>query len=328
MKRVVIISAVLVLVAFIVAGSSMYVVHEGEQAVITQFGKPIRAVTAAGLYFKAPLIQEVHRLDARLLPWDGEPQDMPTKDKRRIYIDVWARWRIVDPMKYFKVVGTERSGMQRLDELVDSAVRSVIASNNLIDAVRTTDDPLEYESEELAKEWAARRDRVSNGRAELEAQIRRQAGESMTDTFGMELVDVRIKRIDYVENVREKVYERMRSERMRIASLFESEAEEERNRILGATKKELDEIEGDMMKRSAEIRGEADAKVIEITAAAYGQDPHFYAFLRQLEGYRETLGRGTRLILSTENPFLKQLASPTMANPTAGETSVAASEER
>ncbi len=301
---------IVLLGGLLVVNSAMYVVPEGQQAVVTQFGRPVKSVTEAGLQFKTPFVQEVHRIEKRLLPWDGDPQDMPTKDKRRISIDVWARWRIVEPMKFYKVVGTQQNALQRLDELVDSAIRAVIAKNNLIDAVRTSDKALEYESKELEKDWSERRERVVSGRAIIEKETRQIASSGLEELYGMELVDVHIKRINYVKSVREKVYERMRSERMRIASLYESEAEEQRNRILGQTKKELDLIEGEMEQRSAEIRGEADAKVIEVTAKAFGQSPEFYSFLRQLEAYKKTLGRGTRLVLSTDSAFLKRLHEP------------------
>ena len=291
----------------IVAGSAVYVIPEGQQAVITRFGEPRETRTEAGLYWKVPFVEEINRLEKRLLPWDGDPQNMPTKDKRRIFIDVWARWRIVDALRFYKSVGTQTNGQQRLDELVDSAVRGVIARNNLIDAVRSSDDPLVYESKELEKDWASRRERVKTGRQQIEQEIQALASEGLTETYGMELIAVHITRINYIESVRKKVYERMSSERMRIASLYESEAEAQRNRILGQTRKELDEIEGEMVQRSSEIRGEADGEVIEITAKAFGQGPEFYEFLRQLEAYKKTLGRGTRLILSTESQFLQQL---------------------
>ena len=302
-------STIFILFAVVVlwtGGASIYVIREGEQAVITEFGKPIKAVTEAGPYWKIPFIQKVNRLEKRLLPWDGDPQNMPTKDKRRIFIDVWARWRIVDPLKFYKAVGTPANGQHRLDELVDSAVRGVIAKNNLIDAVRTSDSPLQYESAELEKDWAARRERVTSGRRKIETEILKIASEGLRETYGMELAVVQIKRINYIESVRNKVYERMRSERMRVASLFESEAEEQKNRILGQTRKELDKIEGEREKRSAEIRGDADAAVIAITAAAFGKSPGFYEFLRQLEAYKNSFGRGTRLLLSTENQFFSQ----------------------
>ncbi len=296
-----------VVAAGILTFSSIYVIPEGQQAVITEFGKPVNSVKQAGPYWRIPFVQEVNRMEKRLLPWDGAPQNMPTKDKRRIFIDVWARWRIVDPLQFYKAVGTASNAQHRLDEVVDSAVRNVIAKNKLIDAVRTTDNALEYESEELAADWSARRERVTTGRREIEKEIKKIASEGLRDTYGMELVDVHIKRINYIQSVRDKVYERMRSERMRIASLYESEAQEEKNKILGQTRKELDAIEGDMEQRSTEIRGEADAKVIEITARAFGQSPDFYKFMRTLEAYKKTLTRGTRLVLTTDNEFLQLL---------------------
>ncbi len=310
MKKSTVVIIVLVIAALTVLKGGLYVIPEGQQAIITEFGKPVRAVTEAGPHWKTPFVQDVNRMEKRLLPWDGDPQNMPTKDKRRIYIDVWARWKIVDPLKFIKAVGSQANGQRRLDELVDSAVRGVIAKNNLIDAVRTTDDALIYESKELEKDWSERRERVVTGRKKIEKEIMELASEGLEDTYGMGLVAIHIKRINYIESVREKVYERMRSERMRIASLYESEAQEQKNRILGQTRKELDEIEGDMEERSAIIRGEGDAAVIEITAKAFGKSPEFYQFLRQIEAYKKTMDANTRLIISTENEFFKQLHGP------------------
>ena len=296
-----------IIVAAVLAGGSLYIVQEGEQAVITQFGRPVRVVTEAGLNVKTPFVQKVNRLEKRLLPWDGAPEDMQTRDKKRIFIDVWARWRIVDPMTFFKAVRTERRGYGILDELVDSAVRDVVAANDLIEAVRSTNDELEYESEELAKEATARREMIETGRAKMEDRILKAASVDLEKQYGMELTEVHIKRINYVETVRQTVYDRMRSERMRIAQLFQSEAEEEKNRILGLTQKELDKIEGEMQQKSAEIRGEANAKVIAIAAEAFSKSPEFYEFLRRLELYRLTLGQRTRLVLSTDNELLGEL---------------------
>ena len=306
MKIASVAAIVAVSLALILLAASAYVVPEGQQVLITQFGDPVREVTDAGLYWKIPFIQEVHRMDKRLLPWDGDPQNMPTKDKRLIDIDVWARWRIVDPLKFYTVVRTMNIGQKRLDETVDSAVRQVIANNVLIDAVRTTNTPLIYESAELSEDLIGRQDQITTGRREIEKAITELAGRSLVEDFGMELVDVHIKRIDYIPTVREKVYERMVAERMRVARLYESEAEEEKSKIEGQTNKELEEIRGEERQRAAEIRGQADAQVIEITAKAFGQSPEFYQFLRQLEAYKNTLGKGTRLILSTDNQFLRR----------------------
>ena len=302
--------AVVFVIAVIVVSASMYTVTEGSQAVITQFGDPVHVRTEAGLYFKPPFIQKVHRLEKRLLPWDGDPEHMQTLDKKRIFIDVWARWRIVDPMKFFRAVRTETRGYSILDNLVDSAVRDVVARNNLIEVVRSTNRELHYESEELARDAAANQVKIDVGRAKMEEEILRVASVDLEKDYGMELSVVHVKRVNYIESVRATVYERMKSERMRIARLFESEAEEEQNRIQGLTTKELDTIKGEEQQRAAEIRGRADAEVIRIAAEAYSQSPEFYEFLRRLETYKITLGKGTRLVMSTDNAFLKDLRGP------------------
>lgn len=297
----------ILIVVAIIASTALYTVKEGQQTVLTQFGKPVAVETEAGLKWKIPFIQKVHRLEKRLLPWDGEPEDMQTRDKKRIFIDVWARWRIVDPMKYFQAARTEQRGYKILDDLVDSAVRDVVARYNLIEAVRSTNRQLVYESEELAKDASTKQDEIKTGREKIEAEILSVAGTDLKEQYGMELTDVHIKRIDYNDAVRRTVHDRMKSERRRIAQLFESEGVEEKNRILGVMSKELETIEGEMRQRAAEIRGEADAEVIRIAAEAYSKSPAFYKFLRQLEAYKNSLRGRTRLILSTDNEFLEQL---------------------
>jgi membrane protease subunit HflC len=264
----------------------------------------VESLREAGLHFKSPFIQDVHILEKRLLPWDGAPESMQTKDKKRIDIDVWARWRIIEPMTFFEKVTTEQRGQMILDDLVDSAVRDVVAQHNLIDVVRNSNNPLEYEIEDTDRSTV---DRVKHGRDVVEEKI---AAKVDLKEYGMELVRVRIKRVNYVESVRQTVYERMISERLRIARLYDSEAKEEENRILGETKKELDQIEGEMQKKSVEIRGKADAEVIRLTAEAYGQSLEFYEFLRRLEVLKTTLGRDTRLILSTKSDLFQLLKEP------------------
>jgi membrane protease subunit HflC len=301
-----IILLVVLVVAFV--GASAYVIHEWEQAVITRFGRPVDYKTEAGLYFRKPFIEKVHKLEKRLLPWDGDPENMPTRDKKRIFIDVWARWHITDPLKYYQTLRTEQAGYKILDDLVDSRVRDIIGNYNLIEAVRSSNRELTYESEELEDALTARQAEISIGRTRIEGEIRdRVVNDLKGKNYGLELVDVHIKRVNYIESVRDAVYERMKSERDRIARLFESEAEEEQNRILGQTRKEVDEIEGEMEKRSAEIRGQAEAEVIGIYAEAVQRSPEFYEFLRRLEAYRKTLGPDTRLILSTDSEFLRLL---------------------
>jgi membrane protease subunit HflC len=296
---------VTLVIAVIVLIAGTFVVEEGKQVIVTEFGKPVDDVQTAGLHFKTPFIQEAYYLEKRLLPWDGSPESMQTKDKKRIDIDVWARWRISDPMTFFVKVRNEDRGQKILDDLVDSAVRDVVARHNLIDVVRKSNAELIYETEELERTEA---DIVAgSGRDDVENEI--LVGVDLKE-YGMELVKVRIKRVNYVASVRATVYERMISERLKIARLYESEALEEKNGILGQTQKELDQIEGEMEQKSAEIRGEADAQVIQMTAEAYGQSPEFYEFLRRLEVLKATFNQDTRLILSTESDLFQMLKGP------------------
>lgn len=313
--RLPIIGFVLVVLVLVFLATS-FIVSEGKQVVITQFGRPVSFVTEPGLNFKIPFVQSVYTLEKKILPWDGEPENMQTRDKKRIFVDCWARWRIVELETFYTNVRTEQKGQKILDDIVDSAVRDVIARNNLIDLVRTTNDKLVYESEELER-TATNRDVVTTGREKIELEIRRVAGSDLSDRYGIELVDVHIKRVKYNDRVRDTVYERMRSERQRIAQLFESEAEEEGNRIIGLTKKELAQIEGTTKQKGDEIRGDADAEVIRMTAEAYGRDPEFYEFLQRLELYKQALKRDTSLILSTDSDMFRMFKTtdPRVAEP-------------
>ncbi len=302
---------ILILIAIVLVillPATLFVIPEDQQVVITQFGKPVRPESNAGLNYRVPFVQKVNRLDKRLLPWDGKPEQMQTRDKKRIEIDVWARWRIVDPLKFFQAVKTKQAGYGHLDGLVGSAVRDVVANHNLIEVVRTTDRQLQYELEELLQETAEGRKQTTIGRrAEMEKKILTKASVDLEKRYGMELTDVHIKRVNYIESVRRTVYGRMISERDQIAQLFQSEAKEEENKILGQMKKELDMIEGEMKQKSAEIIGAADAEVIRIAAEGYSKSPEFYQFIRSLEAYKKTFDSDTRLILSSDNKFLKPL---------------------
>ncbi len=287
---------------------STYIVKEGEQAVITQFGKPVAYVTAPGLKFRIPIVQSVQRMEKRLLPWDGAPENMQTRDKKRIFVDCWARWKISDLSKFYTTLRTERGGQKILDDNIDSGVRNVVARHNLIDLVRTTNNKLLYETDEL-ESTGINRDLVKTGREKIETEILMTLQQDLLDQYGIELVDVHIKRVNYDQQVKTNVYERMRSERKRAARLFESEAEEERNRIKGLTNKELDSINGLMKQKAAEIRGKADAEVIQMTAEAYGRNPEFFVFLQKLEVYKAAMKSDTNLILSTDSDLLSLLKS-------------------
>ena len=318
----------LIVVGIVGFVSTTYIVNEGKQVVITQFGRPVNFVSEPGLNFKIPFVQSVYELEKKLLPWDGDPENMQTGDKKRIFVDCWARWRIADLETFYTNVRSEQKGQKFLDDIVDSAVRDVIARNNLIDLVRTTNDPLIQEAEDVERE-ATDRDVVSTGREKIEAEILRVASQNLLERYGIELVDVHIKRVKYNDRVRDTVYERMRSERERIAKLFESEAEEEGNRIKGLTRKELDQIEGAMKQKAEEIRGEADAEVIRLTAEAYGKNPEFFEFLQQLELYKQALKKDTSLILSTDSDMFHMFKSPMPRAPeTVGEQSDTGSAEQ
>ena len=301
-----------VIVGTILIFSSAHVVPEGKQAVVTQFRRPIRFQTEAGLHWKIPFVQEVALLEKRFLPWDGAPENMQTLDKKRIFIDVWARWRIADLETFYTAVRSEQRAQKLLDDLVDSAVRDVVASENLLEVVRSTNDELVYESEELKEVVRSREtdvEQVERGRDEMERQMYQVASEGLVENYGIELSGERIhiKRVNYIQSVKETVYERMSSERMRIANLFTSEGEEEKKRIEGLMQEELLQIEGETRQQTETIRGEADAEVIRLTAEAYGQSPEFYEFVRRMELFEDTLADKTRLILSTESDLLKLL---------------------
>ena len=321
-------ASLFILIPVLIIGYLMtYIVQEGEQAVITQFGKPVAFVTEPGLKFRIPLIQAVQKLEKRLLPWDGAPENMQTRDKKRIYVDCWARWKIKDLSKFYETLRTERGGQKILDDNIDSGVRNVVARHNLIDLVRTTNDKLLYESDEL-ESTATSRDVVKTGREKIEMEILNTLKTDLMEQYGIELIDVHIKRVNYDEQVKATVYERMRSERERVARLFESEAEEERNRIKGLAQKELDTISGTMKQKAAELRGQADAEVIQMTAEAYGKNAEFFIFLKKLEVYKSAMKSDTNLILSTNSDLLKLLKSidekpllppPALAEPAASD---------
>ncbi len=305
MKKPILI-AVVILLALLAMGS-MFVVEEGEQALVTEFGKPKGEVRMAGLHFKIPLIQDVHRLQRRILKWDGDPNQIPTKDKKYIWIDTTARWRIVDPLLFFKTVATERGAQSRLDDIIDSVVRDAVSGHLLVELVRGTDykapagvkEVIEVEGETISGDKLA-------GREDILAALLKKA-QASTPEYGIELLDVQIKRINYVEQVRQRVYERMISERKKVAAAYRSEGEGEKAEILGQMLKELKEIESGAYRTAVETRGKADAEAAGIYAAAYGKDHEFYAFLRTLESYQVAVRENSRLVLSTDSDFYRYL---------------------
>ncbi|RMG48729.1 MAG: protease modulator HflC [Acidobacteria bacterium] len=305
MKRLVAAGAALVLL--VTLASATFVVDETEQVIVTQFGKPVgKPITEPGLWFKVPFIQKVNRFDKRWIAWDGDANQIPTKDKKYIWVDTYARWRIKDPLKFFQAVRNQQGAQTRLDDIIDGQTRNVIAAYDLIEAVRSSNRPFEVSQEITTTNPAQETVRIEAGRAALEQEILERAAK-ITPAYGIELVDVRFKRIDYVESVRRKVYERMISERNRIAEQYRSEGQGKSAEIRGQMERELRKIRSEAYKTSQEIMGKADAEATRIYAAAYSRDREFYAFMRSLEAWQKALGRDTRLILSTDTDFLRHL---------------------
>jgi membrane protease subunit HflC len=295
------------------AMSALYTVSEVEQAIITQFGKPVGApVTTAGLKFKVPLIQEVNPIDRRVLEWDGNPSDMPTKDKLYISVDLFARWRITDPLQYFLRLRDERSAQSRLDDILGSETRNAVAKHELIEIIRTTKDRVPLRDILLTAE----REQdigllvpIQKGRQLVEEEIFAAAAEKVR-VFGIDLLDIRFKRINYNESVRPKIYERMISERRQIAERFLSEGHGEAARIRGNRVRDLNKIQSEAYRQVEEIRGMADAKAAEIYAGAYNQSPEsvsFYEFTRTMQSYISIVAANTTLVLSTNSDLFKFL---------------------
>lgn len=298
---------VLLALAFLLLYTASYTVPETGQAIRTQFGKPVGGlVDEPGLHFKLPLIQTVHRFDKRWLEYDGDANEIPTKDKKYIWVDTYARWRISDPLRFFQAVHDERGAQSRLDDIIDGETRNAVASYDLIELVRSSNREFQV-TEDLAGIGAAEAmARVNKGRAEIAGQILRKAAE-ITPQFGIELVDVRFKRINYVDTVQQKVFERMISERKRIAEKSRSEGQGRAAEIRGQKERDILAATSVGYRTAQELKGAADAKSTAIYARAYGRDAEFYQFWKAMETLGSSLDDKTLLILSTESELLKYL---------------------
>ena len=318
MSRITLVTILAALAIALVAMSTFYTVSEVEQVIITQFGKPIGTpVTAAGLKVKVPFIQDVNPIDNRILEWDGNPTDMPTKDKLYISVDLFARWRITDPLQYFLRLRDERSAQSRLDDILGSETRNAVAKHELIEIIRTTKDRVPLRDTLLTQ---AEREQeigslvpIQKGRKLVEQEIFAAAAEKI-QVFGIELLDIRFKRINYNESVRPKIYDRMVSERRQIAERFLSEGHGEAARIRGNRVRDLNKIQSEAYRQVEEIRGVADAKATEIYARAYNQSPEavdFYEFTRTMQAYKSIIAENTTLVLSTGSDLFKFLKGMT-----------------
>ena len=304
--------ALLILAGIVVLFASAYTVNETKQAIITQFGKPVGdPVTSSGLHFRTPFVQTVHMIEKRFLEWDGRPTEMPTKDKTYIEVDTFGRWRISDAKQYFERLRDERSAESRLDNILGSETRNAIAKHELIEVIRTTKDRQPAQDATLV-------DTPGNigilypitlGRAAIEQEIFENAASKLTD-FGIELLDIRFKRINYNNSVRQRIYERMISERQQIAERFRSEGAGEAAKITGKKERDLQEIESEAYKTVETIRGQADARATQIYADAFNQGDksiEFYEFTKSMESYERMLDEDATLILSTDSELFKFL---------------------
>ena len=306
------------IIVVILASSAFYIVTEKEQVVITEFGRPVgKPIVNAGLKIKTPFIQQVHRFEKRILEWDGLANQIPTKDKKFIWLDTTARWRIKDALQFYQALGTEALAQSRLDDIIDSAARDLVTAQLLVEVVRNSNRVLELDPAILEDEGGQSGEKLEEiqvGRERITQKILEKAQESVP-RFGIELIDVQVKRINYVDEVRQKVFDRMISERQRISEKYKSEGEGEAANISGQKQKELERIQSEAYKEAEQIKGAADAQAIQIYAEAHGKDPEFFAFLQTLETYRKTKDASTKLILTTDTELYKYLKNAQLLRP-------------
>ena len=304
---------VIVICAILLIGGGVYIVPEAQQAIITQFGKPVGgAITKPGLHLKIPFIQERHSFDKRLLEWDGDPKEIPTRDKKFIWIDTTARWKIIDPLKFLQSVGNEMGALSKLDDIINSATRDAITGHLLDEVIRTSNRMLEEEEGNDITDRVVvdhEIEPINVGRVALEKMILDTANE-LTPQYGIVLVDVRIKKISYIESVKEKVYDRMIAERQRAAQMERSEGMGKKAEIDGNRDKELKFITSEAYRKAQGVMGKADAEATKIYADAYNKDPDYYNFKKTLDTYKKTIDDNTTLMLSTDNDYFMHLNTP------------------
>lgn len=318
------VAAGVVALGLVVLYASVYTLDETQQAVVLQFGEPVGdPVTEPGLHWKTPFIQEARRFDKRLLAWDGDPNQIPTRGREFISVDTTARWRIIDALKFLQSVTDETGAQSRLDDIIDSVVRDKISGSDLVEIVRSadweiTEEDLEKVEVPVDDEAKALTKEVQKGRKQLTREILREAQKRMPQ-YGVELVDVRIKRLNYIADVREQVFNRMISERQRIAEEFRSEGQGEASQIHGETSRDLARIHSEARRQAEVIRGEADAEATRIYNAAYGNAPDFYSFYRTLESYSKTLGNEAVLVIGLDSDYFRYLKNTEVMTPPAGD---------
>ncbi|OPX30159.1 MAG: HflC protein [Candidatus Cloacimonas sp. 4484_143] len=300
---------IIIVVLIIVAANSFYILDEKHQSIITRFGEPVGgATTEAGLHIKIPILDKVHFFEKRILEWDGDPKQIPTSDKRYIWLDTFSRWQINDPLKFYQTVRNETFAHGRLDDIISGTTRDIVSSNTLIEIVRNSNREMMFTDEykDSSTGIGSTERAIESGRSKIADQIFNTSKELCAE-YGIKLIDVKIKRINYVQEVRQKVYERMISERQKIAAKYRSEGQGNSAEILGQMKRELDRIESEAYETAQEIIGRADAEAIRIYAKAYNRDPGFYEFLKTLETYENTIDKKNTLIMTTDSDYFKYI---------------------
>ncbi|HKJ64451.1 MAG TPA: protease modulator HflC [Desulfopila sp.] len=292
----------LVLAAIVIIYDGFFILEEGKQAVITQFGAPVSSKTEAGLHLKKPFFHQVEYFEKKILIWDGDPNQIPTNDKTYVFLDVTARWKITNPLQFLQAVKTLSRAQSLLDDIIDGTVRDMVNKNDLIEIIRSSDwseATMSPSTKELGRKPEMGRDKISQQILEIASKV--------TPQYGIELSDVLLKRVNYIESVRLKVYDRMISERKRIAAEKRSFGEGKKAEILGKVDRELKEITSEANREALGVKGEADAEATRIYGESYAQDPEFYAFQKSLEAYENALGSNTSLYLSSDSELYKYL---------------------
>jgi membrane protease subunit HflC len=307
--RKIFIQLIILFAVLIVIIDSVFKVKENEQVVITQFGKPVgEAKTTPGLKLKVPFMQKTNYFEKRFMEWDGDPNQLPTKDKKFIFVDTYARWQITDPLQFFKRLTDERGALSRIADILDGETRDYIADHNLEEVVRST-NRVPTPSGSIGEEVGDTLSEIQTGRLDIQKLILQSANQKTSD-LGIIILDVRLKRLDYVEDVKTQVYERMKSERYRIADKFRSEGAGEASKINGEKERDLKTIQSEAYRKAEEIRGQADARATAVYAGAYDQSAssrNLYGFVKSMETFEKTFDTTTTIIISTKSELYKYL---------------------
>lgn len=309
-RRPVIIALIIAGVVVLVGIRSMFVVRVDQYAIVTQFGRPVRTLDQPGLYLRIPFVQDVRYLDRRILEWDDTPQEMITNDKKRIYISSFARWRIADPLKYFTVVKTEDVAQLNLDKILGRTIRDVVSSHKLDELVRDTNRELSYSTEVSQKEKKTIDIPPDSGRSNLLQRVFEKSKDELVASYGIELIDIQVKDLNYTAAAQQATINEMISEREVVVARYEAEGEMESEEIRGEIEERIQNLQADANQRSLELEGEGKARAIAIKSAAFAEDPDFYQFVETLRLYEETFDEGTTLVLTTDNPLLTLLRGP------------------